>query len=568
MKHNEAEANALFQPKIYKELSQAHERGADRIWVINVGDIKPVEIPLSFAMDLAWDASRLDFSTIPSYLRALAAREFGEEYAESISGALLEYSHLAGLRKFEMLEPTTYSILNFREAERVLDDWRILAETSQGIYDRIPAERRDALYHLLLYPAQAGYNYYRILLGQGRNRQYSFERRNSANQVAQQVLDNFEDDYNLVLEYDSMADGKWDGIMSTPKFDMEVADWRPSSRDVLANLSYVQLRQDFDYAFGNLGIYVEQSLGAYRQARICASIPPSLPTDQGFSPVMPMMDPYGPSTRIIELFHRGDHRKPLKWTIETPYAWINMSKTSGELSMHHPEESLEVSIDWPNVPTNFSDTVQLRVEWDPSPPYFDLIHIPIRNHRVPDGFIGFPESNGFVSIEAPHYQRSSSGAVSFNHIEYLGSRSRSGSIALRPYTRFRELQNSTKSAWVEYDFYIFNATEPFNATVYINGALDTHPDLPMMYSLALDGEDATFTRVLGEPDEPGDTPPGWAEAVADHVWKRDVEFGALGVGRHTLRWQVNSPEVYLEKIVLSLEETLDSYLGAPETTLI
>lgn len=166
---------------------------------------------------------------------------------------------------------------------------------------------------------------------------------------------------------------------------------------------------------------------------------------------------------------------------------------------------------------------------------------------MPDGFTGFPESNGVVSIQAPHSQRSSSGAVSFNRIEHLGSRSRSGSIAVRPYTRSRELQNNTKSAWVEYDFYIFTATEPFNATVYINGALDTDPDLPMMYSLVIDAEEASFARVLGEPDEPGDTPPGWAKAVADHVWKRYVEFGALGVGRHTLRWQVNSPEVYLEK---------------------
>lgn len=158
--------------------------------------------------------------------------------------------------------------------------------------------------------------------------------------------------------------------MSTPKFDMGVADWRPPSRDVIANLSYVQLRQDFDYSFffGNLGIYVEQSLGAYREARMCASINPSLPTDEGSSLVMPMMDPYGPSARIVELFHRGDYRKVVEWSIVTTYAWMDMSKTSGELSIQHPAEHLDVSIDSSNVPTNFSDTVQLRVEWDLSPP--------------------------------------------------------------------------------------------------------------------------------------------------------------------------------------------------------
>ncbi|UDD61142.1 hypothetical protein AFCA_008525 [Aspergillus flavus] len=299
-------------PKVYKELSQAYERGADRVWVINVGDIKPMEIPLSFSMELAWNASRLDFDTIPAYLKALATRDFGEKYADQIATALMEYSHLAGLRKFEMLEPTTYSILNFREAEHVLDQWRTLADKAQEIQQSLPSERRDACYHLLSYPATAGFNYYQTIIGQGRNRQYSFERRNSANLVAGQVLEYFEEDYDLALEYDSLADGKWEGIMSTPKFDMGIADWRPSSRDVVANLSYVQLRQDFDYAFGNLGIYVEQSLSAYRQGRICGSINPSLPTEEGLAPMLPLMDPYGPESRLIELFHRGDHRKPLK----------------------------------------------------------------------------------------------------------------------------------------------------------------------------------------------------------------------------------------------------------------
>lgn len=235
--------------------------------------------------------------------------------------------------------------------------------------------------------------------------------------------------------------------------------------------------------------------------------------------------------------------------------------------MHNPEERLEVSIDWSSVPADFSETVQLRVEWDPSPPYLDLIHVPIRNTRVPDH-----ESGGFISIEAPHFQRSSSDIsdheIAFKHIPYLGSRSRSGSIALRPYTLTRSSLEIAKSAFVEYSIYLFNTTSPFNATVYINSALDTEPDLPMSFSLTMDDQPVNFTRVLGEPEDPGDTPPGWSAEVADGVWKREVLFGELGKGEHILWWRVNSPEIYLEKIVLNLEGQLYSYLGAPETTLV
>ncbi|KAL3464630.1 hypothetical protein BJX64DRAFT_298187 [Aspergillus heterothallicus] len=556
-------------PKVYKELFQTYERGADRIWVFNVGDIKPMEVPLCFALDLAWNVSRFDFDNIPGYLNALATRDFGPKHADQIASSLLEYSYLVGLRKFELIEPTTYSILNFREAETVLNHWKELAQSTQQIRDSLPPERRNALYHLLAYPAQAGYLYYQTLLGQGRNRQFAFERRNSANTVAQEVLDYFEDDYDLIQTYNELANGKWDGIMSTPKFDMGVADWRPSSRDVLANLSYVQLRQDFDYGFGNLGIYVEQSLSAYRQARICASINPSLPTEEGFSALVPAMDPYGPKVRIVELFHRGDHRKPLPWSIENTHPWLHTSKISGTLSRHHPEDRVEISIDWSALPTNYTDTISLRVTWEQPAPYFDLIHIPISNLRVPASFTGFPESGGLISIEAPRYQRASSGAVvAFKHIPYLGSRSRSGSIALQPYTLARESESTAREAWVEYDIYLFNSTTTFNATLYITGALDTDPNLPMRYSLSIGGSEGNFTRLLGEPDEAGDTPPGWAESVADHVWTREVEFGELEAGKHTLRWRVNSPEVYLEKIVLSREEVVQSYLGPPGQNVV
>ncbi|KAK1657945.1 hypothetical protein BDP55DRAFT_734568 [Colletotrichum godetiae] len=564
-------------PKVYKELSQAYERGARQIWVMNVGDIKPNELPLSFAMDLAWNKSNFDFADIPSYLTALATRDFGPEHAEEISSALMTHSHLVGMRKFEILQPTTYSILNYREAERVLEAWKQLADKAQALHEAVPEDRRIALFHLLTYPALIGYHYHFIVINSGRNRQCSYERRNSANLVAEQVLQHFDEDFDLTEEYDTMLDGKWKGLLTTPKYDMDLTDWRPSSSDVVANLSYVQQRQAFDWGVGELGIYVENSLSAYRQGRICGSIHPALPTDEGFSPVLPAMEPHGPKYRLIELFHRGDHRKTINWTLEVPHPWVLITATSGILSDDMSEEKIEVSIDWSSVPADFNETVAIRVQWDPAP-YFDLIHIPVLNHRAPEDFAGFPETAGLISIEGPHYQRASAesesdASVAFAHIEHLGSRSESGSVALRPFTAARQSREAARTAWVEYDIYIFsNISKAINATVYINGALDTDPDLPMEFSLILadngneSGGSVNFTRVLGDPATPGDTPPEWNDNVADHVWTKVVQLPNMSPGKHTIRWQVNSPEVYLEKIVLGVNGTIaGSYLGPPET---
>lgn len=521
-------------------------------------------------MDLAWNVSRFDFDNLSSYVEKLATRDFGSEFAKDIAAAMIKYSHFVGRRHFELTEGTTYSLLNFEEADRILDEWRELADSAQSIHERVPEDRRDALYHLLTYPAVAGYNFHAVILGQARNLQYAFERRNSANKIAQELLERFEEDYDLVLEYDRLAGGKWEGIMSTPKFDMSTADWRPASRDVLANLSYVQLRQDFDYGFGNLGIYVEQSRSAYQQGRICASINPAWPTTGSFSPTMRAMEPHGPKTRFIELFHRGDHRKSVAWSMEAPYPWIELSKTSGAVSGDESEQRVDVSIDWDAVPDGFNETVQITVSWEPEP-YFDHVNLPVRNVRVPSDFTGYPATDGLISIESPHFQRSSDSDVAFVQMPGLGSRSESGSIALRPYSEAKTSTEQAEQAWVEYDIYVFgNATRKgVDATIWVNGALDTDPDSPMEFSLVAGDADAKFTRVLGDPAKPGDNPPEWTAEVASHVWKRTVKLGDLSPGKHTLKWQTNSPEIYLEKIVVATEGRLpESYLGPPETPLL
>ncbi|GME45216.1 hypothetical protein GTA08_BOTSDO03379 [Neofusicoccum parvum] len=565
---NETERSGGVGAKVYKDLFHSYARGADRIWVINVADIKPMELPFGFVMDLAWNTSAIDFRTIPGYLHAFSEREFGAEHADEISSILLEHNHLIGRRKLESIEPGTYSLLNYHESEVVLSAWESLADRVSNVATDLDKDRQDAFFHLVRYPIQAGYLHHSMVLGQGFNRQYGYERRNTANKVAHQIMADFDADFDLLEEYDALVDGKWAGIMAQPKLDMQLSSsWKASSRDVLANISFVQLRQNMDYAWGNLGIYAEGSLSAWRQGVVCASIDPSMPTEDSFAPTLPTMDRYGPSLRKVDLFHRGDYRVPVEWSVEVPHSWITVSPESGSVSDNQPEQRLNVSINWPSVPPNFHDVVNVRVNFDTSP-FFDLIRVPVNGWTAPDDFRGFPEAAGAISIEAPHFQRSSEGTVSFHHIPFLGTRTASGSIALRPFQTAREASGS-EAAWVEYDIYLFNKSSPLDATLYVNGALDTDPDLPMQYSLTLDTTDANFTRLLGDPETAGDLPPGWTQSVADHVWKRSVSFGAVSGGRHTLRWSVNSPELYLEKIVLDTRDGVkEAYLGPPETTLV
>jgi len=560
--------------KIYKELWQAYERGANRVWITNVGDIKPVELPFSLIMEMSWNMDSLSFETLPKYLEAFAIREFDVEDPTEIASIMMQHSHMIGRRKYESTVATTYSVIHYFESERVLRDWKELSDRVQAVARTLPENRRSAFWHHVEYPIEAGRAYHETVVNVGINQQIGWERRNTANAVAQKALDAFERDYDLLEQYDTMLDGKWKGMLSQPHFDPYYSqttpdDWWEPTKNAVAGLWYVQMRENSSYNFGNLGIYAESSMSAYKQGRNLPSAIPSGPMDWEFRPILSVMDPQGKGVWHVDLFHRGDHRIPITWSISSKPDWLTVTPSSGQLTRDLLEQRLNFTVDWDSVPAGLDQWVYVGIEFD-THPWFDQVLMPIMNFHVPADFVGFPESQSFISIEAPHFQRKSDGDISFEHIPYLGTRTESGSIALRPYKGARTERAAAQEAWVEYDFYLYYDTEVW-ARMYINGALDTDPTLLMEYSLTVDGEqtDTNWQRVLGTPAKPGDTPPGWAEQVADHVWKPEVRFGRLSGGKHTLRWKTNSPEVYLEKIALDTRGGLRaSYLGPPETKMV
>ena len=275
-------------------------------------------------MDLAWDISKFDFELIPEYLRLYAEREFGIEHADDIAALLMEFNHLIGMRRFEMVQPDTYSILNYYEAETVLARWNTLARGTKTLYDQMPDDHKAAFYELLFYPLVSGATYYAVNVRTGMNYRHAMERRNSANALAHQILADFEYDYDLVEGFDAVLNGKWLNIMSQAKletFDIsKPKNWMNPSRDMVSNLSFVQLRQNMQFSVGNLGIYAEGSNSPLDQGRWAESIDPSLPFTKSPAKV-PEMNPYGPVSgllislcEVITAFRSTGSSVTFRWT--------------------------------------------------------------------------------------------------------------------------------------------------------------------------------------------------------------------------------------------------------------
>lgn len=207
--------NTISLQKTWRELKMAYERNTRQIWVVNVGDLKPLEIPISYYLDMAYDMSNFDMpDSTETWLTAWGAREFGEEYSNDIADILNVYGQYAARRKYELLTPATYSLINYNEADVVLAGWKNLTDKAQAVYDKLDASAQAAFFEMILHPIKAAYTVYNIYVTSAKNNLYAEERRTSANYLVQDVLSLFRQDHEITQAYHKVADGKWDQMMT------------------------------------------------------------------------------------------------------------------------------------------------------------------------------------------------------------------------------------------------------------------------------------------------------------------------------------------------------------------
>ena len=179
-------------PKIWEQMNLALQYGATRIWIVNVGDLKPLEVPMEFFIRLGWDPQSIDKDGLDKYLEKWAERDFGEEHAAEIGNIVALYAKYNASPKPELVHPNTFSAVNYREAERVVKQWQDLEERATKIGKLLPADEQDAYYELVLHPVLASGNAIELNITAEQNRIFALQGRISANAEAQKMAELFE----------------------------------------------------------------------------------------------------------------------------------------------------------------------------------------------------------------------------------------------------------------------------------------------------------------------------------------------------------------------------------------
>ena len=197
---NDRWINTTTAAKIREQLNLAYQTGIDRIWIINVGDLKPKEMPIDFIMHYAWNPDDYPADKIDQYMVDWARSIFGGEYAREIADIVTEYSNMNLERKPEVQRVGIYSV-ETGEAQRMFNRWDELEKRTLSLSKKMPAEMQDAFYQLVEYPAVASAGVAKIYLAA-----------TSGDSITMQAL--FERDKQMTDKYNKViAGGKWDGMM-------------------------------------------------------------------------------------------------------------------------------------------------------------------------------------------------------------------------------------------------------------------------------------------------------------------------------------------------------------------
>lgn len=198
----------------WEQLTLAYENGIDRLWILNVGDLKPMEYPISQFMDMAWNPRKYDINNITRHTRDWCAQQFGESQADEAARILNLICKYNGRCTPEMLDKNTYSLEN-GEWQEVVNQYLQLEADALRQYNSLPASYHDAYRQIVLFPIELMSNLHQMYFAQAQNHALYKQNNPKANIWADECERLFKRDSLICDIYNhKMSGGKWNGMMT------------------------------------------------------------------------------------------------------------------------------------------------------------------------------------------------------------------------------------------------------------------------------------------------------------------------------------------------------------------
>lgn len=540
---------------MYEELRKAYDTTADRLWLLNCGDLKGSEMQVSLFLDMAWDIGRFTADNVVTYPARWLAGIFGEAYYDRLEAMTREHLRLAFPRKpeymgwgyhwnrfdhnCEQLTDTDFSFTNYDEAPRRLEAYRKLGARAEALLHEIGDEARPAFYQLVYYPLRGAELMNRMTLGGQRNCWYARQGRAATNAVRDEVQRCYDSLQVITRGYNSLLGGKWNHMMS--------------------------MCQNYDGVSSYFNLPHLATHDAAGAPRLALQVAGEDVTGARAFHALPAFDNYLRRTYPVEIYNRGGGT--LAWTAHASEPWVVLSKSAGKTA---DEERITVGIDWEKAPSGNAVPAQIVFRaGEQSEKVLVSLFNPTAPSRAELRGI-YVENNGCVSIPAAGCHRvRENDRIKITVVEDLGIEG--PALQLGDPTAPLQIFRSRDVPCAEYDFYAFDAGS-VDVYTYVLPTFPLHADRDFRI-----GENTnTDTKYSVQIDDGALATPSSSHVEYAQVWFESVlrncavNKSTLHIdkpGRHTLRIRVGDPGIVLQKIVLDFGGMKRSYLG-PQSTLI
>lgn len=525
-------------PKIWDQMHLAKEYGADKIWIVNVGHFRGYELPIEYFMSLAWNTNRWQNNNITEFLRKWASREFGSNYANDITNILSKYTKFNGRCKPESLSPNTYSNINYSEAEKIVTEFNEIVKLAENIYEKLPLEKRNAFYQIVLFPVKASAQVNELYVAAGQNELYAGQLRATTNSVATKTRALFKADSLLMYYYNHVfAGGKWNHFMD--ETHIGYSNWAPPRTN---NLKALKIKEIVIPDFADMGVGIEGSSESW----------PAVSA----APILPLLDVFSNNKHYIDLFNKG--KRSFAYNITSTVPWLKVSEPNGTIDSQDKriwlgiqqnkllkeKEAGEIVI------TGAGKTVTIKVN--------------AFNPLINDASIkGYVESDKVISIEAEHFtQNIEKGNRKWIKIDDYGL-TLSGMRATAPANAIAAIPKKNAPCLV-YPVHFFSS-DSAEVILITSPLLNVMPERDIKLAVSIDNNEPSFVTNVPDKFKVHWSNPAWAQTVVKQAWQCSTTIKLSGAGNHTLKVWMIDPGVVLEKIVINTGGLRTSRLGPQES---
>ncbi len=538
---------------MYEELRKAYDTTADRVWLLNVGDIKSCEFSMNLFLSMAYNINSFNYDNIYTYQANWLAGMFGKEYYKNFLDITTAFYHQAFSRKPELMgwgyqwstdkygkernTDTDFSFTNYREADTRLSEYNRIGSMADSILKKLPEEKKAGFYQLLYYPVKGCELMNKMVLNGQKNRWYALQGRAATNQLNKEVKIYYDSLQVITQGYNSLLNGKWNQVMTTKQ-------GFAASYFELPKLNTVALPE-----MPSLGIQVEGE--------------DILKVKSSFHS-LPAFNTYLRQSYYFDVFNKG--ASALNWDIKTSADWILVNKKKGTTKL---EDRIWASIDWTKVPVG--ERISGVIEITGRDAGKENVYVSVFNPSSPslkemDSL--FVEHNGYISINAADFHKKVENEnIKIKLIPNLGFENTSVQLGnpIAPAQRTA----STTVPRVEYNFYTFE-----------QGSVDVYTYVLPTFTLSTDrgfaGHEATNIEtkygvciddgpVMNPSTSSFEYAQIWYESVLKNCRINKTTLHINEPGKHTLKILCGDPGTILQKVVLDFGGMQRSYTGPKPT---